>query len=59
MPKDKNSRQIEDFVKAARELGTDESEEAFHKVLKRVASAPAIGADGGSRRCYLMPASSR
>jgi len=29
-----------DFVKAARELGVDESEEAFDKVLKRVASAP-------------------
>jgi hypothetical protein len=29
-----------EFVKAARELGTDESEEAFDKVLKRVASAP-------------------
>ena len=32
--------QHRDFVKAARELGTDESEEAFDKVLKRVASAP-------------------
>lgn len=28
------------FVKAARDLGVDESEEAFDKVLKRVASAP-------------------
>ena len=29
-----------EFIKAARELGTDESEDAFDKVLKRVASAP-------------------
>jgi hypothetical protein len=32
--------QHREFVKAARELGTDESEEAFDKVLKRVAKAP-------------------
>ena len=36
----KAKRQHEAFVKAARELGADESEEAFDKVLKRVASAP-------------------
>lgn len=29
-----------EFVKASRELGVDESEEAFDKVLKRVAKAP-------------------
>ena len=29
-----------EFVKAARELGTDESEEAFNKVLGKIASAP-------------------
>ncbi len=28
------------FVDAARELGADESEEAFDKLLKRVAKAP-------------------
>jgi hypothetical protein len=33
-------QQHQDFVKAARELGADESEEAFDKVLKRIASAP-------------------
>ena len=32
--------QHHEFVKAARELGTDESEEAFDKMLKRVAKAP-------------------
>ena len=33
-------QQHREFVKAARELGTDESEAAFDKVLKRIASAP-------------------
>jgi hypothetical protein len=32
--------QHREFVKAARDLGTDESEEAFDKVLRKVASAP-------------------
>ena len=32
--------QHHEFVKAARELGVDESVEAFDKVLKRVAKAP-------------------
>ena len=32
--------QHREFVKAARELGCDESEEAFDKVLRKVASAP-------------------
>ena len=44
MPKDnqkpKPSQQHREFVKAARELGTDDSEDAFDKVLKRIASAP-------------------
>lgn len=34
------SAQHKDFVEAARELGADESEEAFDKVLKRIAKAP-------------------
>jgi|GEM_PF-4862919 len=34
------AQQHREFVKAARELGADESEEAFDKVLKRVAKAP-------------------
>jgi hypothetical protein len=29
-----------EFVKAARELGTDESEEAFDKMLDKIAKAP-------------------
>ena len=32
--------QHREFVKAAREIGTDESEDAFDKVLRKVASAP-------------------
>jgi hypothetical protein len=32
--------QYQGFVKAARKLGTDESEEGFDKVLKRIAKAP-------------------
>lgn len=32
--------QHEQFVKAARELGTDESEDAFDKVLGKIAKAP-------------------
>ena len=36
----KPSDQHREFVKAARELGCDESEEAFDKVLRKVASAP-------------------
>lgn len=43
MPKRKErepSDQHREFVKAARELGTDESEEAFDTVLGKIASAP-------------------
>ena len=32
--------QHDEFVKAARKLGVDESEDAFDKVLKRIAKAP-------------------
>jgi hypothetical protein len=32
--------QLERFRAAARELGTDESEEAFDRALRKVASAP-------------------
>ena len=34
------TNQHKEFVKVARELGCDESEEAFDKVLRKVASAP-------------------
>jgi hypothetical protein len=34
------SDQHRDFIKAARELGTDENADAFDKVLKKIASAP-------------------
>jgi hypothetical protein len=43
MPKRKEIRsadQHREFVKAARELGTDESEEGFDKMLGKVAKAP-------------------
>ena len=42
MPKNKlkSDHQHREFVKAARELGCAESEEAFDKVLRKVASAP-------------------
>ena len=41
------SEQYRHFVKAARELGCDESQEAFDKVLRKVASAPGaqVGAE--------------
>jgi hypothetical protein len=32
--------QREKFIEAARELGTDDSEAAFDRVLRKVASAP-------------------
>jgi hypothetical protein len=37
-PKDK--AQLKHFKEAARELGADESEEAFDKALKKIAQAP-------------------
>jgi hypothetical protein len=42
MPKKQHESrdQLKGFVNAARELGADESEEAFDKVLKRIAKAP-------------------
>lgn len=33
-------RQIDKFREAARELGTDDREEAFDRVLKRIAKSP-------------------
>ena len=41
MPKKSEpSEQHADFVKVARELGTDESADAFDNVLKKIAKAP-------------------
>ena len=40
MAKSQTDSQHAEFVKAARELGVDETEEAIDKVLKRVAKAP-------------------
>ena len=45
MPSEKASKrnkadQVEGFVKAARELGCDDDEATFDKVLKKIASAP-------------------
>ncbi|NJO34448.1 MAG: hypothetical protein HC869_16295 [Rhodospirillales bacterium] len=36
----KPDQQYRDFVKAARDLGCDESEESFDRSLSRIASAP-------------------
>lgn len=35
-----SKEQHETFIKAARELGTDERDEVFDKILKRITSAP-------------------
>ncbi|WP_292563480.1 hypothetical protein [Mesorhizobium sp.] len=40
MTKDSKETQNEKFQRVARELGTDESEEAFDRVLKKVVKAP-------------------
>lgn len=37
---DISKSQIQRFKEVARQLGTDESEEAFDRVLKKVGSAP-------------------
>jgi hypothetical protein len=39
--KEREKSQADKFREAARELETDESEESFDRVLKRVAKAPA------------------
>lgn len=36
----KKKTQVAGFIEAARKLGADESEEAFDKALKKIASAP-------------------
>ena len=38
--KPQSKPQHQEFVKAARELGCDEDEATFDKVLKKIASAP-------------------
>ncbi|MER9630408.1 hypothetical protein [Mesorhizobium sp. M0296] len=40
MPGRKEKSQVEKFKEAARELKTDESEEAFDRVLKKVVKSP-------------------
>lgn len=42
--------QAEKFKKAARELETDDSEEAFDRALKKVAKAPAPKREAGEKR---------
>lgn len=41
MPAQEQKKQREKFEDAARELETDDSEEAFDRVLKKVVKAPA------------------
>jgi hypothetical protein len=45
------SEQSDRFIKAARELGADQSEEAFDEALRKLARAPAVrqGKLGGER----------
>ncbi|MER8536666.1 hypothetical protein NKH61_27635 [Mesorhizobium sp. M1005] len=40
MPERNEKPQVEKFKEAARELETDQSEEAFDRVLKKVAKSP-------------------
>ena len=39
-PKSTDADQYKRFVEAARELGTDESEDAFQRAVRKVAKAP-------------------
>jgi hypothetical protein len=42
--------QYKRFVEAARKLGTDESEEAFERVLRKVAKSPPLKAKKAARK---------
>ncbi|HEV7277056.1 MAG TPA: DNA-binding protein [Devosiaceae bacterium] len=48
MTKDKS--QIEKFKEAARELETDDREEAFDRALKKVAESPKTSKGGDAKR---------
>jgi hypothetical protein len=50
MPECKPKSQIERFRDTARELGTDESEEHFRAVVRKVASAPPAPMEKKSKR---------
>ena len=41
-PKPKNQPQRQRFIETAKELGCDESEEAFDATLRRIAKVPAL-----------------
>lgn len=42
MPKPEDKSQIDKFREAARELGTDQSDEAFEAVVRKIAQAPKL-----------------
>lgn len=44
---DKPNKQLEKFKEAARELETDDSEERFDRILKKVAKSPPLKDDKG------------
>lgn len=46
----KNKSQREKFEEAARELETDQSEEAFDRMVKKVAKKPPLKDEGEKRR---------
>jgi hypothetical protein len=47
---DREKSQIDKFREAARELETDDSEEAFDATLKKIAKAPPPKDDNGKRK---------
>ena len=42
--------QRQKFIDAARELGTDESEDAFQRVVRKIASAPGAKAKKAAKK---------
>lgn len=49
-PDDDTRTQRQKFIDAARELGTDESEDAFRRVVRKIASAPGAKAKKAAKK---------
>lgn len=49
-PDDTGRRQIEKFKEAARQIGTDDSEEAFDDKLRRIAKSPPKDEQPGGKK---------
>jgi hypothetical protein len=49
-PKPDTRTQRQKFIDAARELGTDESEDAFRRVVRKIASAPGAKAKKAAKK---------